>query len=526
VLGLSLNTRPARSESGGPSAAQAEVSSWLPLEQALRVSKQSGRVLVVVTSSRVNQGCSAFVASLKEVVAAVSTEPAPVFAEMPLEQYEAQLRRIGVATHPTLIVYGAGARKVELVGSRGGFASARQALDWLNSVGVLPAKSATVMELAPLQVNHPAIPLPRRTMPPAEPPRRDRDPDVELTGAHPPILSGGLPSGQAPYPSGQGEAPPMPPPPPKAPPYAPPVYQPPPPPPPSYPPAQVVAPVTGTAAAPVVVSPPQVPVVVQPQAPTIVVGPTPQPNIIFAAPAPSAPTLSYAPIASAPVGNVPQQLFMSAPQPAASAPQPQPMAMAPQPVAMAPQPVAMAPQVGQSPALLAAVLTNPSLINRVLGALGEHLAQRRNPLFQMGQAPQMMQAPVASAPVANAPAPAAMAYAPIGYGGAPLMMGFLAVSAGGAPPAYGYAYGYGPPPGQVCPPPGYGYGPPPGPGYPPYPPQGPPEYPPYPQGPPPIAPSPQGSGQWWAGQSPNVNYPQQPAPNGPAKGGWLSNLWK
>ena len=177
-----------------------------------------------------------------------------------------------------------------------------------------------------------------------------------------------------------------------------------------------------------VVSPPQVPVVVQPQAPTIVVGPTPQPNIIFAAPAPSAPTISYmvqgnAPVANAPTGNAPQQIFMAnAPQPAAGAPQPmamapqpvamapqpmapqpmapqpmapQPMAMAPQPMAMAPQPMAMAPvgqaPTGQSPALLAAVLTNPSIFGRILGAIGEHLAQKKkaHPAFR-GVIPKCM----------------------------------------------------------------------------------------------------------------------------------------
>src|SRR5271157_3150383 len=268
---------------------------------------------------------------------------------------------------------------------------------------------------------------------------------------------------------------------------------------------------------------------------------------------PSAPTLSYmvqgnAPTANAPTAYAPQQIFMAnapqptanapqpvamapqppamapqpvqmamapQPQPVAMAPQPQPVAMAPQPqpVAMAPQPqpVAMAPQVGQSPALLAAVLTNPSLFNRLVGAFGEHLAQRRNPRIQMGQAPQIMQAPVGNAPVGNAPA-GGLAYAPLGYGGEPPMMGFLAVPAGGGqPPAYGYGYGYGPPPGPgYYPPPGYGNGPPPGQGYPPYPPQGPPEYPSYPPGPPPVAPTPQGYNQGSWNSSQNWR-PQQPS---------------
>ena len=144
------------------------------------------------------------------------------------------------------------------------------------------------------------------------------------------------------------------------------------------------------------------------------------------------------------------------------------------------------------------------------GAIGEHLAQKKNPRIQMGQAPQMMQAPVAQAPVGAAPQ-GALAYAPMGYGAAPAapqgFMGYMAVPGGGPPSGYGYGYGFGPPPGQ-------GYGP--GPGYPPCPPypQGPPEG--YPQGPPPVAPSPQGSNHWWGGHAQyNSSAQQQQPPNVP-----------
>ncbi len=85
-----------------------------------------------------------------------------------------------------------------------------------------------------------------------------------------------------------------------------------------------------------------------------------------------------------------------------------PVAMAPQPMAyaptaMAPQPTANAP--AQSPILAAALLTNPRLWERLLGALGEHLAQKKNPRIQMSNSPTIAQAPVAMAPVAGAPAP-------------------------------------------------------------------------------------------------------------------------
>jgi hypothetical protein len=175
-----------------------------------------------------------------------------------------------------------------------------------------------------------------------------------------------------------------------------------------------------------------------------------------------------------------------------------------------------APQVGQSPAMLAAVLTNPSLVNRLLGAFGDHLAQRRNPRIQMGQAPQMMPAPVGNAPTGSALG-AGLALAPAGFAPTPGMTGYIAVPAPAAPPPPAYGYAYGPPPGQ-------GYGP--GPGYfPPtqgYPPQPPPDYYYPPQGPPPVGPSPQ---SW----SPNAGWHHHhnsgsPQPNPPTKQGLLGLL--
>ena len=471
----------------------------------------------------------------------------------------AELKRIGVTTHPTLIIYRLGPRSTEMVGSQSGFQSVREAFGWLDSIGVLRSKNASKIQVAQPRTDSLRAPLPKRTMPSTELTRRDRDPELELTGGQPPHQSGQLPSGQAPYPSEQGGPPAMPPPmaPPKAPPSGPPQYTPPAypqPPQASYPPAQPVAPVTGMVSTPVAVSPPQVPVVIQPQAPTIVVGPTPQPNIIFAASPPSAPTLSYmvqggAPVANAPTANAPQQIFMANAPAAyrqraathrhgtttrsdghgAAAPARGHGTSTPT-RGHGPNPNrghgtstptrSHGTSSGSVPCLLAAVLTNPSLFNRLVGAFGEHLAQRRNPRLQMGQAPQMMQAPVGNAPVGNAPA-GGMAYAPLGYGGAPPMMGYLAVPAGGGqPPAYGY--GYGPPPGQgYYPPPGYGYGPPPGQGYPPYPPQGPPEYPSYPpQGPPPVAPTPQGysQGSWNGVQNWRPQQPSGPSNQSQKKG--------
>ncbi len=129
--------------------------------------------------------------------------------------------------------------------------------------------------------------------------------------------------------------------------------------------------------------------------------------------------------------------------------------------------LASAPSAGQSPMLSAAILTNPRLTERLLGAFGEHLAQLRNPRLQMGQAPTYAPMPTAFAPVASAPAAMPMAaYAPWG-----------AYAPFG--PGYGPGYGFGP--GSFGP--GGGYGP-----------QGggaPPEMPSYP------TPSPQSNGSRW-----------------------------
>ena len=544
LVGLALGgrTESARAQENVPLR-----SNWQPLQQSLQTCRQTGKLLVVVTSSGEEPASKSFAATFKMVVDQASSELDMMFSEMPTEEFADALKKMRVTTHPTLILYRPGPRNVQLVASHSGFRTVREAVLWLDSIGALKTKTATASAPAsdPAQTQFGSPPLPERILPEARSAATQRDQEVEKTS-----WQGAYGSDQNTYPSEQGNRP-YPPPPQKVPPSVPPTQLPPPwAPPVQYQQVQQPPVYTGQVSTPLVVSPPSVPMVIQPQAPTVVVGPTPQPNIIFAAAPPAAPTISYMMTANAPqpTANAPQLFMANAPQPqpVAMAPQPQPMAMAsqPQPMAMAPQPVQMAyapqpvaaapqpaqvayapqpAQVAQSPALLAAVLTNPSLVNRLLGALGEHLAQRKNPRIQMGQAPQMMQAPMAMAPMGNAPA-GAMAYAPAGYGygPAPGMMGYMAVPPGGPTPGYGYGYGYGPPPGQE-------YGP--GPGYPQYPPQGPREgyYPPYrPQGPPPVAPTPQGYGPSWAGQGNNNSSSQlPPLPSGsqPERKSWLGGLF-
>ena len=405
---------------------------WTGRCQACR---RTGKLLVVVTSSTADSNSTAFVATLKGVVSGASSELAPLFTEMPAERYDAELKRIGVKTHPTLILYRPGPRTIELLGSRSGFQTVRQALAWLDSNGVLKTKTAASLSA---QTQAPTPPLPGRSEP--KPESAQHDPELQKTGGQSP--SG---SEQHPYPTEQGYRP-TPQPPAKVPMICPPPQ-------PTYQPAPVTPVYTQAAPQPVVVSAPSPPVVFQPSAPTIVVGPTPQPNIVFANAPQSVPNVTIVNAGNAPQpGNAPQaqppQLFLAnapqpqppqayapqpqppqayAPQPTmAYAPQPQPMmAYAPQPqpmMAYAPQPqpmMAYAPQpqpamgyapqpTGNSPLLAAALLTNPRLTDRILGAIGEHLAQRKNPRIQMSSQPTIAQAPVASAATGYAPVLAPM----------------------------------------------------------------------------------------------------------------------
>jgi hypothetical protein len=117
------------------------------------------------------------------------------------------------------------------------------------------------------------------------------------------------------------------------------------------------------------------------------------------------------------------------------------MQMAPQPMMMAPQPMMMAPQqqVAQSPlaaAVLTTVLTNPGLIGRILGGIGELLSEFKQPRVRMAQSP-MPQMQMAPAPIASAPAP--------GYGIPP---GYQLVPAYPAYAAEDYGHDHGR--GKVC----------------------------------------------------------------------------
>jgi hypothetical protein len=423
-----------------PAAAPAAaIGAWPTLPQAVQAVKQTGTPLVVIATSRAVPASAKLVASIKQTVASRPFGGTVLFVEMPAEVYGDRLKSLGIDSFPRAIVYRAGPKGLVAVGSRGEFTEGEQVISWLRILGLVSVR------------------------PPG-------DSGLVRTGgqAH-------YPTSQGPVPSGQNNIPPTPPPAPQPPPYIP---QPVPAPPPSP-----VAPVyMQPAPQPLVVSAPSAPVVFQPSAPTIIVGPTPQPNIVFANAPASAPNISVMNSGNAPTaGNAPPQLFL-APQPSGNAPtQPPPMAYAPQPPPQ-PQPMAYAPQppqqpayapvafapTGNSPALVTALLTNPRLWERLIGALGEHLAQKKNPRIQMGNAPvaqaptQYGNAPTVGAPTAGAPtAYAPVAYAPSGYAPvaqpmyampAPPPM-YMAVMPPQAPPMYAPPPAYQPPPYQPPPPP-------------------------------------------------------------------------
>ena len=438
---------------------------WLPLESALRQTVQTGRPSVVVVTERSSPRSLELVKSLQQAAASSLVGRMVSFAEMSREAYPQQVDRMGVTTFPALLVYGQNGSRLKLLGLRSGPLDVPTTLAWLVS---LPIGSMAAV----------------------------RPPDPAVTRA---AAGDDYPSAQAPYPSGQHYPP--------APPKVPSQPQPQPQPIPIVPVPQAQVPPVYTAPAPqpVVVATPAQPVVVQPSQPQVIIGPSQPPQITFANAPTAAPSVSYVQPANAPTGNAPQQIFMAnapQPQPTGNAPPAQPMmyAMAP-PMQPAMAPVGNAPpQVGQSPVMAAALLTNPRLWERLVGALGEHLAQKKNPRIQMGNAPTVGQAPVAMAPTGGAPTGyAPMGYAPTGY--APLAYAPVAQPAMMALPAMMPMYG--PPPGYAPP---YGY-----------PPQQPYCPPPQPPGPPPNAPTPQYGGS--SGPPPGYPPPYPPQPPAPQQQG-------
>jgi len=394
LVGLSAWGPGATPSAGQTVPSAGALTPWVPLVDALRETMRSGRPSVVIVTKRTDPGSQALRASLPGSLQALSIKGL-VLAEMDTETFGDRVARIGITEFPTVLVYG-----------RGGPDRGLTLMGHLSKPGGANAVAAWVGKLRPAVAAQPA------------------DPAVVRTNHYPGDQ-------QAPSP----QAPPVAPAP-----SAPVTY--------AAPPVVPVTPVyTAQAPQPVMVSPPAAPVVVQPPTQTIVMAPSPPPNIVFAA------LTAAAPVAMAPAPAAqPSQLFL-APAPTAAAPAPTaaapaafapaaaPMAFAPAaaaPVAFAPAaaPMAFAPAAAapaMAPTVMAPVaaaptagfvtLIAPSLLNRLLGAIGEHLLTKKQPRIQLSQSPALAPAPTgmayAPAPQAYAPAPQAYAPAPQAYAPAP-----------------------------------------------------------------------------------------------------------
>lgn len=186
----------------------------------------------------------------------------------------------------------------------------------------------------------------------------------------------------------------------------------------SAPPAQTTQPVYAyvpqqpvyaapPSATPVMVSPPAGQVVVQPAPLNVTVAPSPPPQVTYMAPAMApapmmAPAMGMPAMAPAPnafTASPPMQPAMgppaSAPEPALGAPQPS-FGMAPQPgygagpaMGYGPQPAA-----GLGSMAMGMMLTNPNILDRMLGGLGRLLAERSYPRIRMNpESPSLFAAP-------------------------------------------------------------------------------------------------------------------------------------
>jgi hypothetical protein len=148
---------------------------------------------------------------------------------------------------------------------------------------------------------------------------------------------------------------------------------------PSYAPMQTLQTIplmTTSAAPPVAVSMTSPPVYIQQAAPTVVLGPAPSPNVVVAQAPLCFPTLSPA---AAPVSPP----IAITPSPQAQSPAIGVIGGQAQMVCAVQQSMASPASAPQQPAGLALILSNPNIVDRMIGALGRLLAQRGLPRLQM-----------------------------------------------------------------------------------------------------------------------------------------------
>jgi hypothetical protein len=349
---------------GTPPATETEGST--DAGRALRATQQGGRPTIIVALTRSESGSKRLLAYLTATLGRSYQ-----LAEVDVEEQASWIKQIGITGVPGFAVYGQTGGSMKLLGTKSGVADPATIVEWVTTL------------TAPLSATGPI------------------DPNVNRASHQYP--SGQTPSAQAPPMCPPTTAPPTTPAPPAIPVYAPPqtpVYSVPAPP-------------------PVMVSAPAPPIVFSPPQQTIVMAPQPPPNIVFAAPYPAPPTVSMAPTYAAPA---PPQLLLPAPAPP---PAPAPMYAAPAPMyaappmaappayAAAPMYAAPAPAPAAAPVNLTAIVRPPSLFGRLVGTVGERMAEQNRPRYRLAQAATLAPAPVYAATAAPlyAPAPAVPVFA-------------------------------------------------------------------------------------------------------------------
>lgn len=325
-----------------------------PFDQALANTLQAGRPTVLVASSKADAEAARMWTTLIGTPRYAELSGTTQFVPMHAEANPERIRALGITSTPTVLVYRRGPAGLELAGRKDGVKDAYLVLGWLDTLGLnAPATAvAPATDAAVTRANHP------QAVPQASPQQQYQAPPQ---AAPPPT-----PLMAVPQPA----------------------------------PVMAVPTISAPAPAPVVVSSPPQPIVFQPQAQTIVVGPTPPTNVVLSA-APSAPPNISLMMPAAPAP--PPSMFLAPPAPAAA-----PAFAVPSQPLYAAAPVQ--PQAGVGTVALGLVLSNPALLDRILGAIGECLARRGQPRVQMSSSPALVpvQAGIPAMPAGHAmPAPAA-----------------------------------------------------------------------------------------------------------------------
>ncbi len=334
-----------------PCPAQA-TDSWPPWPQAVRTAEQTGRPIALVVTSRSNAASQEFRRALAAHAAVRSRVYPAQFTELSIEANPELARKLGITAVPTVLLYRRGASGLVLVARKSPPLEAATVVGWLAEtvkaaahldpevVRTLGHKTA-VVQASPQQV--------------VSQPQVVQQPQVVVQQPQVPTTLPTTPT--------------------------------------------VSTPITGPQAAPVVLQPSSAPVVIQPAPMNVVVGPAPAPVVTFVQGPSQAPQISLA--APAPA-TTQTNLFVAGPQVSpqqptvASSPQQQAQVAAPQ-VAQAPtappQTVQLVSTVQAAQPLVQAqgapgvqtalLLQQPHLLNRMLAALGRHLAQKGNPRLVM-----------------------------------------------------------------------------------------------------------------------------------------------